>query len=409
MAHVVIEHFGQLPQRDPNAVPSTHWEPYSPHLAATVDGRQMLEVEVRMSWEAGINARSELERRGVWRGNPLTHIDQALLKYGMRRLEMVVSEMLAVGAPPSATGETWSVSTDEVDELLAYIEDKSCSYQVRQTRDLYCTAASPDDVTAKFEIGGRLSAPTSRPLCRACELPSNDLLCSHLLHPVVTNDYQARSVVDAMCDRGRDEEVSEPKLCRPGGHECWQRVVEVEDERPTLVTPLALPEAFDVLDAMWRLAFGRRQRLLNLSTSVGPAALALDCTNRPEFETRLSALADLIDIMKVDDSLLPTGLTDEQKNGSINRLSEALYDALPPEQHSALNNAIQKLRLVRQARNAMQHSKVDGGLTPKLRALGIHDAPPNWHDAWDTIRAHTADALGIIRHELRRWVDTQNT
>jgi hypothetical protein len=55
----------------------------------------------------------------------------------------------------------------------------------------------------------------------------------------------------------------------------------------------------------------------------------------------------------------------------------------------------------------MQHSKIEGGLTPRLRALGIHDAPPNWRTAWDTIRAHTADALTTIRVELRRWVDTQ--
>jgi hypothetical protein len=120
-------------------------------------------------------------------------------------------------------------------------------------------------------------------------------------------------------------------------------------------------------------------------------------------------VADLIDLMTVDDSLLPEGLADEQKNGSINRLSETLRATLPAGQHTALDKAIQTLRLVRQARNAMQHSRVVGGLIPKLRALGIHDAPPNWRGAWDTIRAHTAEALGSIRVELRRWVDAQNT
>lgn len=408
MAQIVIEHSGQLPTYDDRSL--MRQEPYMPYFLARVDGDVVLQVGVQMTFEAQVNARAHLDRSGVWRGNPAALLDRALMKYGMRRVEQAVAEMLAIGSPPQpGSSETWNVSTDEVDDLLALIEDKTCSYQVRERRDLYCTAASPDDVTAKIIIGGRLSAPTSRPLCGSCQLPSDDLLCSHLLHPVVTTDYKARSVVDAMCDRGRDEEVSEPQLCHAGGHKCWQRVVEVEDERPAPVTPLALPEAFDVLDAMWRLAFGRRKRLLSLSTSVGSAALALDCTNRAEFETRLSALADLIDLMTVDDSLLPEGLTDEQKNGSINRLSETLLATLPASQHAALNRQIRTLRLVRQARNAMQHSKVEGGLASKLRALGIHDAPPNWRGAWDTIRAHTAEALGSIRVELHRWVDAQNT
>jgi hypothetical protein len=42
-----------------------------------------------------------------------------------------------------------------------------------------------------------------------------------------------------------------------------------------------------------------------------------------------------------------------------------------------------------------------------LRDLGIYDAPPNWAGAWDSIRirTQTANALTIIRKELRRWVD----
>jgi hypothetical protein len=48
-----------------------------------------------------------------------------------------------------------------------------------------------------------------------------------------------------------------------------------------------------------------------------------------------------------------------------------------------------------------------GGLTAALRELGIHDAPPNWGGAWDTIRVQAANALTILRNELRRWVDSQ--
>lgn len=52
----------------------------------------------------------------------------------------------------------------------------------------------------------------------------------------------------------------------------------------------------------------------------------------------------------------------------------------------------------------MQHG-ITGreGLTAKLR---IHDAPPNWAAAWDTIRVQTTHAITTIRTELRHWVDT---
>jgi hypothetical protein len=66
------------------------------------------------------------------------------------------------------------------------------------------------------------------------------------------------------------------------------------------------------------------------------------------------------------------------------------------------------LHRVNQARNTIQHSSTrDGGLSGKLYELGIHDAPPNWAGAWDSIRIQTANALTIIRDELRLWVDAQ--
>jgi hypothetical protein len=44
--------------------------------------------------------------------------------------------------------------------------------------------------------------------------------------------------------------------------------------------------------------------------------------------------------------------------------------------------------------------------TAKLRDLGIHDAPPNWTGAWDTVRVQTANALTALRQVLREWIDS---
>ncbi|WP_405144730.1 hypothetical protein OG589_43010 [Sphaerisporangium sp. NBC_01403] len=202
--------------------------------------------------------------------------------------------------------------------------------------------------------------------------------------------------------------------CQAGGHDCWQRIVEVEAPAVTPVSPLELAEAFDVLDAAWRLAFDRKKTpLLALSTVATPAALSLGCATRAEFETRLSDLADLIDRIKVDEALLRPRSDEEMKKdkdqlrASLNRMVDCLHHHLPATQHRAVDAAIKTLRTIRGARNAEQHGITEGGgLTAKLRELGIHDAPPNWTGAWDVVRARAVGALTSLRHELMAYVNT---
>ena len=80
--------------------------------------------------------------------------------------------------------------------------------------------------------------------------------------------------------------------------------------------------------------------------------------------------------------------------------------SIPARHHASIDKAVQSLRRVRQVRNIIQHGiATDGGLSAKLRQIGIHDAPPNWEGAWNAIRAQTADALSAIRNELRSALD----
>ncbi|MFF4411942.1 hypothetical protein ACFYY8_05380 [Streptosporangium sp. NPDC001559] len=223
-----------------------------------------------------------------------------------------------------------------------------------------------------------------------------------------------RRAMTAMCDEGHTDRVNIISKCHAGGHDCWQRLVEIEEPAVILVPPLELAEAFDVLDAAWRLAFDQKKKsLLALSTVATPAALSLPCATRAEFEARISDLADLIDRIKVDDALLRPRSKDEEERdedllkGSLNRMLDCLHYRLPALQHAAINRAIRTLRTVRQARNAEQHGITEGGgLTAKLRDLGIYDAPPNWSGAWDVVRARTAEALTTLRHELMAYVNT---
>ncbi|MDT5028320.1 MAG: hypothetical protein QOE61_4746 [Micromonosporaceae bacterium] len=88
-------------------------------------------------------------------------MNRALVKYGARRLELLVVELLTASALPRPTVETWEITTDHVDDLLALIEDKTCDYQVRNQRDLF----SPGRRGAPRRHGDRLSLsnPASGP------------------------------------------------------------------------------------------------------------------------------------------------------------------------------------------------------------------------------------------------------
>jgi hypothetical protein len=332
-------------------------------------------------------------------------------------MEATVREMQADGLQPDAGEIVWKLTEEDLDDLyllLPLAGTKICDYQQPFGRDLMCTATAPSDKTAVQTWNGRLVAPTSRAVCSGCALPESDILCSNLLHPSVNGMLFAggqtrRDLLSAMCDLGRNELNDDVSRCRAAGHACWERHVIAEPASAQPVSPLGLPEQFDVLDAYWRLRFGSRQHLIDLHTVTGPASLALGCSSRADFESRLSALADIVDRLVVDDALLPAMTEDERKaqiKGSLDKLKVALLHQLPAEHSAGIERAVRTLRKVRQARNAIQHGTArDGGLTARLRELGIHDAPPNWEGAWDAIRVQVSDALSALRNELRSAVD----
>jgi hypothetical protein len=343
-------------------------------------------------------------------------LNSILVNYGARRMEAAVREFSSGDTLPDSVRENWLLTHEDIDELTATrstLYDKRCDYQQSRGRDLFCTAPATTDRLLSIDV--RPLRPTSQPVCSLCNLPDTEEICSNLVHPFVDptdrddGGLPGRRVSIATCNIGNRSEVGTVAHCRPGANACWERHIEVTSAPAQLASPLELPEQFDVLDAQWRLSFGRRLHLVDLTTVHAPASLALGCSSRVEFESRLSALADIIDKLKIDDSLLPS-MTDEEKAekimGCLDKLRLALTNQLPQEHHDNILKAIRILRTVRQARNAIQHGiNRDGGLTAKLRELHIHDAPPNWAGAWDSVRAQTADALARIRHELRAALD----
>jgi hypothetical protein len=395
----------------------TNWYPFSPCFEARQGTDLLLAASVRLGLYAAELAESQLKTLPPGGAGPAAALRQLLIRYGARRMEAAVRELHASGSRPDGNTDFWRLGEGDLDELLLLLpltDNKSCDYQQPFGRDLMCTATSPSDQTAAQSWNGRLIAPTSRAICRQCELPESDVLCSNLLHPTLKGDLRGsgvmmRQILSVMCDLGRGEAISDVSQCQAGGHACWQRHVAAEPAVSEPVSPLGVPEQLDVLDAYWRLSFGKRLRLLDLTTAAGTASLSLPCGSRAEFESRLSALADTIDKLKVDEALLPPMADEEKKDkikGSLDALDIALRHKLPACDHARIDAAIRSLRKVRQARNAIQHGiAAEGGLTGRLRQIGIHDAPPNWEGAWNSIRAQTADALSAIRNELRSALD----
>ncbi|MEV6924015.1 hypothetical protein AB0M46_05805 [Dactylosporangium sp. NPDC051485] len=214
--------------------------------------------------EAWFRATTVVERTRRLTGNPGHLVHDAMIRFGIREIQAALDDNFRHGLRRGTVQQQRELVFDDIGWLLAILDDKDCDYRVRQRRDLFSTAAAPGDMTARIEIEGRLSAPTSRPLCGSCALPPADLVCSHLLHPQVSSvtdagGIKSRDVVSALCDRGHNE-VAEPEGCTAGGHSCWQRRVEIEPVRPVRLPPLSVPEAFDVTDLAWRLAFGQRER-----------------------------------------------------------------------------------------------------------------------------------------------------
>ena len=332
-------------------------------------------------------------------------IQRAVIRYAIQRIEQGLRNGLF---PPEPNQNTDNLPLEEADVLALrqLLREKTCTYQLQEGRDLLCSAASAEDKAVHGKSGFRFIAPTSRAMCYTCTLPDTDYLCAHFLHPEVhaRRDSNARMVhqlVQGMCDIGRDE-VQRPEQCRAGGHGCWEWLIEpMPDQLPIPTSPLALPEALDFLDTAWRLAFGKGQALLRLRDTSNIAKLSQACTTRADFESQLSALADILKAMDIPDALL-SKTREINKDQTLTRLLDCLRTILEGSDYQEVERAVSTIRTVNDVRVALQHSGASRELPTSLVKLGI-PYPPQWEDAWDRIRAATIHALRVVREKVLKY------
>ena len=213
------------------------------------------------------------------------------MRWAIRRSEQVVRSGLF---PTDGDVLEIDLRASDLPLIGELASQKICRYQTAIDGDLFCSAADKQADTTKIaEHGLRALAPTSRPLCRNCELPDTDFICSHLMFPRVVGSSLLEGTPDpkvltfrrgplgSFCDI--DEKcLGTGANCRPGGNPCWERLVSPEARRVvTPVSPRDLPTALGFLDTTWRLAFNRP--LLRLRSAESVAGLVLPCSTREEF------------------------------------------------------------------------------------------------------------------------------
>ncbi len=379
-----------------------------------LSGAKFARGVVQFSWEARTIALA-----APWaqkdQSKAESQVREAVLRLGVQRLAAIVREKEIAKADVIEV----PIFMVDVPAVTKLAQEKTCSYQLWQGPDLFCTAASHTDEAARGSIGLRSVAPTSRPVCKACNLPDTDYICSHLSHPQIGGLwtvalYERGITFPPLCNLGRPE-IENAAACRAGGNSCWEYgILPDAVVTPALITPRSLADAFDHLDAIWRLAF--KNPLLHIKRAADVLGLALPCSTGDEFKSRLSDVTDVLSRLHVDNALLPgtvsrglaniigaiqgTPLVDIPKGESFNRLAAVVDLKLQDTAKGQGLAAIKTLRLVRDLRVAAQHADAAERLPGALGKLGLPFPITDYGETWDQVRSKTVDALAALRQAI---------
>ena len=164
----------------------------------------------------------------------------------------------------------------------------------------------------------------------------------------------------------------------------------VPEPPPMHASALALPEAIDYLNAVWRLHAS--DPLLELKRAEGAAKLSLPCSTSDEFESRLSALCGILGQLKLPGRESPAALGD-------------LRDYLRPlmgaeESYGRADAAISELQAMFGLRAWRQHPGAEARGPRAMKTLGIQLPADDWGDAWEHLRTRAIAALNTLREEV---------
>lgn len=320
------------------------------------------------------------------------HLTEPVLMLLLDRFSHLGVDGLAPLLKPGKGGPTYSVDLAEDDAALAkrLAERKACKYQAAENGELFC------NVTTSLANDTILVWPTTRHRCGKCPVPDSRLACSNFCHARVQVRPESAELAYASCELDREQIKRDRSACRPGGHECWEREVEIETAPDEAQHALTLHELLELVDARWKSAF--RAPLVSSRRGTAFGKLATPCETAADLEGKLSALAHVMKGFEISDSLLQDEHRgrDEYKEGSnLKRMESALERALGDDVATvaAVKKALTVLREANRLRNGAQHG---GDVVSQYARFGLPYPPPPAPETWARIVSKVAQAL----HEL---------
>ena len=164
--------------------------------------------------------------------------------------------------------------------------------------------------------------------------------------------------------------------------------------------PLALIDEIGYLDAVWQARVERRS-LFGATRVASCAGLALTCSTSVDFDSRMSALYDVLN--RIDVPLSDEDEAELKRQGrsrSLQRLRQRIAGTgLPEEDFARIDASIGTLQDAVRIRAGL-HSGVEGELPERYRRLGLTYPPTNYSMAWDQVRVRCAWAVRSIRQVL---------
>ena len=160
---------------------------------------------------------------------------------------------------------------------------------------------------------------------------------------------------------------------------------------PPSVSALDIPYAIGYLDAVWQARTGR-----HLFVSLDPASVArltLACGSEEEFNSLMSALADVLGQVAVPGTAVPP------QRGALEAVRDYLAAALAPEAADRVSVAFETLIRLRRIRVSTQHADARHRAVTSFAEIGLAFPPPSWEQAWAHIATLAAGALDAVREE----------
>jgi hypothetical protein len=159
------------------------------------------------------------------------------------------------------------------------------------------------------------------------------------------------------------------------------------------VSSLAVPEAIDYLNTVWRLHAGKP--LLQITRAEAAAKLVLECGTADEFDARLSALCSILDSLR---------LPGHDGGKKLADLKDYLAKHLPADSIPRAEQAIDDLRQMFAVRAWRQHPGADQRSAAALRSLDIALPTSDWGAAWQKLQARAVAALASLREEIETLI-----